>query len=267
MRPRQVFYILEMLKNSSSTTLRRQGVVLSDNDSNTVLEVYQQWFALLIDLEYLHPDSIMTTGRRLWLDITRADVLEVNNAMAECARLIKVQRRKGFKALCSVISTHLYPLIKDDVFKMTDSGVIAAKRLMQVFCYTSRLSLLDIDLTQQMLQSYLEVELKIDDQYPENICRTLNRIVRRWFGPFGPDEITPHHGPGGIAEEGRCPLQVKYRLLRHDALLRYCFGDPWWVMEPFLKEPLHRVSRTIFVPKSYKTFRTISMEPATLQYF
>jgi hypothetical protein len=33
-----------------------------------------------------------------------------------------------------------------------------------------------------------------------------------------------------------------------------------------IKSRLDRISQTIFVPKSYKTFRTISMEPATLQY-
>ena len=76
----------------------------------------------------------------------------------------------------------------------------------------------------------------------------------------------PQHGPGGVAGHGRCTLEVKYKDLTYDQRLCYAFGTPDWVVGP-VRSTLDRISETIFVPKSFKSFRTISMEPTTLQYF
>lgn len=276
MRPCQTFHALEALKNSSSTQLYRKAVRLSRNDSLTVRNVYQQWLALLIDLDYLHPDCIRTTGTRLWFDLNQRDVLDVNNAFADCLARIYRQDTKGFKALCGHISPHLYHLIKDDLVLLCQSDTTAAGRLIQVFAYTSRLSLHDLDLTQQMIDDYLESESLIPSDYPSEIVSSLNAIVREWFDPYAgrviynerrqerswqPSMLIPRHGPGGIAEKGRCSYQSKYCLLGTDALLSYAFP------EISSLKPFDRISKTIFVPKSYKTFRTISMEPASLQYY
>lgn len=265
MRPSQAILAMEMLRSSSSTPLRRKGVVLSHNDTRTVIDVYQQWLLLMMDLGYLHPDSLSRTGARLFSDMLKADVLDLNNAFAECLHLVRVQSNKGFKGLCSRISTHLYSLIKGDIVQMSQGDVRAAKRLIQAFAYTSRLSLNDLDLTQQMLEAYLDVEDKISDDLPMPLVRRLNKVIRRWMKPFDRDGIYPQHGQGGVAEHGRTSYETKYKSLATDQMLEYAFGSPWWLAHPAL--PLRRVSKTIFVPKSYKTFRTISMEPTTLMYF
>lgn len=268
MRPHEAFHVFELIRSNSLSPLRRKGVVLSVDDSQTVYDVYQQWLMLLLDLGYLHPETLLRDGRRLWLDITKEDVLDLNNAFAECLQLIRLQTNKGFKALCSRISSHLYHLVKGDMELILAGDVIAAKRLIQLFSYTSRLSLNDIDLTQQLLEDYLANEELIPLDYPSDLLTALNKVLRRWLGPYVPQEIIPKHGPGGIAERGRCSLQEKYSLLRTDRRLSYAFGDTSCYTQ-FASEnsPLDRCSKTIFVPKSYKTFRTISMEPATLQFF
>jgi len=265
MRPSQTFHVLESLEKYSPGVLCRKGVVLSPKDTRITLDVYQQWMMLMCDLSYLPPADIKRTGRRLWYDITRVDVYDLNNVFAECLQLLRLQTVKGFKGLCGQISPHLYALLRSDVEKVSQGDVFAAKRLMQVFAYTGRLSLKDIDLTQQMLDDYIRTESSIKEDFPDNITDALNKIIRRWFKPYGPDEIVPKHGPGGVAGHGRCSIQTKYKDLKSDQALCYAFGDPWWAT--VCDTQLDRTSETIFVPKSYKSFRTISMEPATLQYF
>lgn len=262
MRPSQSFHVLETLRAMPSVPLYRKGIELSFDDSQTVLDVYQQWLLLMMDLGYLSSETLERTGRRLWIDIIRVDVLELNNTFAKCLHLVRVKSSEGFKGFCKEISPHLYSLIKDDIGRMILSDAFAAKRLIQLFSYTSRLSLKDIDLTQQLLEEYLENESQIREEFPESLTNSLNLILKNWLGRFEPTVIVPRHGPGGIAEHGRCSLETKYKTLGSDSLLRYAFEvDTLTDSYPFARQ-----SKTIFVPKSYKTFRTISMEPATLQY-
>jgi hypothetical protein len=157
-------------------------------------------------------------------------------------------------------------LIRDDIALIGRGDVFAAKRLVQLFSYTSRLSLQDIDLTQQLLEDYLGNEAGIPESFPQDLIRSLNLIIKRWMGSFVPGSVIPCHGPKGVAELGRCSLEDKYKNLATDERLEYAFDEPWWVIDSVRTE-LDRTSQTIFVPKSYKTFRTISMEPPTLQYF
>lgn len=267
MRPYQSLRVLETLRNSFSVTLRRKGVILSNDDSQTTLDVYQQWLHLMIDLDYLHPESLIRDARRLWQDITKVDVLDLNNAFAECLSLTRHRQTKGFKALCSSISTHLYALLKDDIVRLEEGDTESAKRLIQLFSYTSRLTLSDIDLSQQCLDDYMAVEDRLTNlELPIEYVKQLNHTIKRWFGRFDPEPIIPGHGPGGVANEGRCSIEEKYMLLSSDQMLTYCFPDAIVVNEQN-RGQLVRMSETLFVPKSYKTFRTISMEPATLMFY
>lgn len=265
MRPSQTILVLEKLRNSYAAPLRRKGVELSFDDSQTTLDVYQQWFLLLVDLDYLHPATLERDARRLWIDFIQADVYSLNNCFAECLAIIRSQRFKGFKGLCNLISPHLYSLIKDDYGRIKEGDVRAMKRLVQLFSYTGRLSLHDIDLTQQMLDDYLKIEDDIPLDFPNHLVTALNKIIVRWLTPFGPEEIIPSHGPGAVAGHGRESLEVKYKDLTSDSLIDYAFAPNLCVGE--IRSTLDRISETIFVPKSYKTFRTISKEPTTLMYY
>lgn len=267
MRPSQVFQTLETLRDSPSVTFSRKGVLLSQDDGQTVSDVYLMWLCLMIDLGYLPPEGFLRTARRLWHDMCTVDVFDLITACAECQRLVYNRSTVGFKGNCSVISRHLYPLVRGDVEALRVSDVSAAKRLVQIFGYMTRLSLADIDLTQQMLDDYLDIEMSIKDVFPDNVTNALNKIIRRWFGTTVPGEIVPRHGRGGVAGLGRCSIQRKYLNLFSDPLLSHVFGvDDWWVPRGNRGIRLDRCSETIFVPKSYKSFRTISMEPCTLQY-
>lgn len=266
MRPSHTNLVLDTLRNSFSAPLTRQGVMLSHDDSQTTLEVYQQWLLLLVDLGYLDPVSLKRSATRLLTDMVKVDVLDLNNTFAECLHLLRLQTTKGFKVLCSKISGHLYPLIKDDLPKILVGDVRVAKKLMQIFAFTSRLSLQDIDLSQQMIEDYKKNEDFIPDSFNQSLINRLNKIIRRWMKTFDPSAIHCCHGKGAVAFLGRASLETKYTNLCSDQMLRYAFStEQFYPVNP--NAPLlERISETRFVAKSYKAFRTISMEPPSLMY-
>jgi len=265
MRPIQTILVLEDLRSSFSSPLSRKGIELTFDDNQTVLDVYQQWLLLMTDLGYLPHGTLERDARRLLTDMVTKDVLDLNNAFAELLSRVRTQNSKGFKALCKQISSHLFAMLKDDFERMLIGDVLSAKKLIQVFSFTSRLTLKDIDLTQQCLIDYVKIEDNMPSYLPRGLLASLSNIIKRWVSPFDPTRLRAQHGPGGVAGHGRTSIEVKYKDLTSDALLEYAFGAPHWVQSP-IRSHLDRISHTIFVPKSYKTFRTISMESTTLQY-
>ncbi|DAD50207.1 TPA_asm: RNA-directed RNA polymerase [ssRNA phage Gerhypos.4_51] len=265
MRPSQTILVLEDLQKCFVGPVYRNRVELDSSDRATVTDVYQQWLLLMVDSGYLHHGTLLRDARRLLSDMMEADVLVLNNAFADLLHLVRCKTIKGFKALCSKISSHLFSFIKQDVAKIEVGDIYAAKRLVQLFSYTSRLTLHNIDLTEQCLIDYMATEDGMSSYRPKSLLSSLNKIIKRWMLSFDPDRIHFQHGPGGVAGHGRIALEVKYKDLTYDRALTSAFGHPWWSNQP-IRSTLDRISHTIFVPKSYKTFRTISMESSTLQY-
>jgi len=267
MRPSQAILVLEALDIKYPGPLSRKGVELSSDDNRTTREVYQQWLLLLIDLGYLHHDELRSTGGLLYQTMLEKDILDLNSAFAELLGSVRNQENKGFKALCSRISCHLFNIIKDDFKAVIRGDVISAGRLVQIFSYTSRLTLTDIDLTKECLTDYMNIESSIDESYySTSVTSSLNKIIKRWTRSFDPSRFQFQHGPKGVAGHGRkASMEDKYKDLTTDPLLNYAFGSPWWVQQE-ITSSLDRISHTVFVPKSYKTFRTISMEATTLMY-
>lgn len=267
MRPIRLVTSLKALTNYSPSTFTRGGVILSDHDNQTVTEVFEQWLLLLTDLGYLAPETFKRDATRLWKDISNHDVLHSLNVFSELAHQVRLGRSTRFKALCTSISCHLYGLIRKDVTSVNSGDVLAAKKLLQVFTYCNRLTLRDIDLTQECLDSYCQVEDQMVEEFPIGLTRSLNKIVKRWFRNIEVDKL-PKHGPGGVAAHGRTSLDVKYLDLSWDDLLLYAFPTaPDYLIDKPQKSTMDRISQTIFVPKSYKTFRTISMESSTTQFY
>lgn len=140
--------------------------------------------------------------------------------------------------------------------------------------FFKKLPLVMPDLEEKALKGYMENEEQLAKRDLDSTVLTdLNRIMRRWLEDLTFNNLIPNHGPGVVAECGRNKV-LKYTLLNPDAKLRSVirsinhFNDEL-VNDYFPKAPafkLERISRIIFVPKSYKSLRTISAEPATLQY-
>lgn len=278
MRPRQVIITLEDLFAQQTGLLRRNGEDLSDPDNLTVQEVYQQWLLLLLDLGYLPLEDASREWGRMVKHLFNQDILTPLNASAECLQIVYrgfSDGTKGFKALCHEISPNLFNLIKADVHEIIErDNVKAAKRLVQLFAYPTRLSLRDVDLMDQCLDDYMAVERQFDDYLPKGIVDSLNAIMRRWLADLDLRNLTYRHGNGSTAGSLRF-LEDKYRSMNTDNYLSLVYKDDF-LPETYLSDSpiwdspirckLERISHTTFVPKSYKTFRTISMEPATLMF-
>nr|WKV33072.1 MAG: RNA-dependent RNA polymerase [Riboviria sp.] len=277
MRPSQVIITLEALFSKNSGHLRRNGEELTALDNSTAQEVYQLWSLLLLDLGYLpREEDVCREVGRFYSALQNKDVLSTLNISAELLQL--VYRRipcgiKGFKALCSSISPNLYNLVKSDVEKTVLGDAMAAKRMIQFFAFPSRLTLVDIDLTKQCLDDYLLIEDNYQSVFAKSIVGSLNTIVKRWLKGIDLNDLAFKHGKGSTAG-GIRNIEDKYKGLSSDILTKYAFGDTHLPsidgeqtlsFSPFTSH-LTRCSQTIFVPKSYKTFRTISMEPVTLMF-
>nr|WKV33071.1 MAG: RNA-dependent RNA polymerase [Riboviria sp.] len=276
MRPRQVIITLEDLFAQQKGHLRRNGEDLNDLDSQTVQEVYQSWLLLLLDLGYLPLDDAKREWGRFAKSFFSKDVLTLLNASAECLQMVYRQFPegiKGFEALCRIISPNLFSLLRNDVFEIIErDNVVAAKRMIQFFAYPTRLSLRYVDLTNSCLIDYKLVESQFDDYLPKGIVASLNAIMRRWLADLDLRNLSYRHGNGSTAGSIR-NLEHKYRSLSSDDYLRVVYKDDFLyrsglsdLKQDQIRCELQRISHTTFVPKSYKTFRTISMEPAPLMF-
>ena len=153
---------------------------------------------------------------------------------------------------------------------LMETDVSALTSLYSWFLFLSHLHLQDADdLKQEALEKYLltESSLKLDGFSVEE-----KNLIGRWFprtlenAEFFCVNHVPGHGPGSTADCGRTMID-KYLGYRVDArltMLRSRVGG--FPLSPRISSGLARCSKTIFVPKSVSSLRTISMEPASLMW-
>jgi len=142
----------------------------------------------------------------------------------------------------------------------------------QFLSFMSRLSLRDADYSTDALEEYLATESRLMNlTHDYQLYRRLNLIIKDWFSAFTYEGFYPNHGNGSVATltKKESSLRNKYQMLGSDALidlflsrLNLSFSD----LSPLPYGKVERCCEVIFVPKSMTSFRTISKEPATLQY-
>lgn len=146
----------------------------------------------------------------------------------------------------------------------------------QFLAFLTHLTLTDIDMSEELERGYMEEEERVAQHHlPDQFVAEMNSVMRDWFRDFKieSEDFVPKHGPGSVAElTNDTSLLSKYRLLSPDAMIRYVFrkfaGLDVSSYVPFESAVTTvRQSAIVFVPKSMKTKRVISKEPATLMYF
>lgn len=142
----------------------------------------------------------------------------------------------------------------------------------QFFSFLTHVTLLDIRV--DLEPEYEELEARLQSlHYPESMVKSMNSIMREWMKGFSVNESNfhPSHGPGAVAELKRTatPLE-KYQYLGTDPLIKYVFSKFAGVdvvsYYAYPEKSWERMSKLVFVPKSMKTRRAISKEPATLMF-
>lgn len=141
----------------------------------------------------------------------------------------------------------------------------------------TRLSLKDVDFSLESIKPFVETQTRLNSHvYPKFWIDEVKRVVAEWFKDF--DEFhksipfSPKHGPGSIVEGTRTmPLSAKYDLLSwtHENLfyMQQRNADvPRFAEFDTNRHPKSIHAELVMVPKSYKTFRTISKETAGYQF-
>lgn len=151
--------------------------------------------------------------------------------------------------------------------KRQDVSADEVRRVRQAYCFLHKWQdSVDGDrLEDAALKQFLDIESTMMASLTaeaRTLCEDLNQIMRGWLSKLNLERLPFQHGPGQVAEAsiGRNP-EKKFSALGSDDLIRYTYRG-----ETF-DGAFERVSRLVFVPKTFRAYRTICAEPATLQFY
>lgn len=262
------------------------GLPAEPGNQDLITQFYTAWLNLARDVVSQQDLSYSAQYARLnnFVEaLTEGDLTDVLNICMDAAGLL-IDRPDntydGFKhhlmsqypsqdALLVRLISPVGPLL-ESFFECPDVRAVSLQHLLMFFRYGKKLNIKAIGLETQALTAYIECEDMLSGLVLEDVIGLvdgLNRIMRVWLRDLCLKDLIPTHGSGSVAE-GKLSLYEKYKNLQVDLYLKIVLGPFWEEYYPLgSKGELVRISRTIFVPKTYAKLRTISMEPVTLQYF
>jgi hypothetical protein len=191
----------------------------------------------------------------------------------QCHSLDGVDVSRG---LLSPINTAIYGYLTDSRVEVKAHFLAIS---LQHLKYSSKLEFRAVGLEDQALEKYLEAEEELATMgtFDSDMVNSLSAIMRDWLNGSTPErkfeirELKPNHGPGSVAEGNLTPAQKFHRLSCDKKLAIVLSGSSddsiaqsYYPLCPGTH--IDRTSRTVFVPKTATKLRTISMEPASLQY-
>lgn len=260
-----------------------KGSPLSRRDQRTYHHMIVMWGMLLDDIDLLH--DVDDSEKRRWaIAIAQIDVLSLARTLPDlilhCRTLSKGSGMLDENYLpfqvgdAAVICGPVQGLILEFLDHRTASTF---SPVVQFLSFPTRLTLLDLDNISELEDEFCRVENEVrEHKIPAFIIDDCNRIARSWFADFRIKDFYPSHGKGAIAElEGERGVwnPKKDQCLGTDqflrSALRFSSGIEAkdWLPPERRESSFERTSKVVFVPKSLKTKRVISKEPATLMYF
>ena len=258
-----------------------EGTIPLDASSRVIVrDAYMLWY--LSTWDTLSPSGypLTKTETYRWLSaICDVPVRELVDSLKEVSHLLvtgdfssyddfKHRLRESYPFIGAILA----PVRRIIHHWFCESRTDALNLIYSWSTFISRLNLSGLaSLEEEALSKYLRIESEIKG---DGFTPDESKILQKWFPrslkdmAFLIENHTPQHGPGGTADAGRV-LQTKYQFLRSDTRLnmlhRRVYGDE--DAYPRVScEKLIRRSKTIFVPKSLGSYRTISMEPASLMW-
>lgn len=214
---------------------------------------FNRWWSYVRKLDLFDLiDMLVRTGDHI-LQLFEQDVKTDYDSFKHCQN----EENPHWGAICGPIRTLIAGAIKGNPDSL--------RRTLQCLWFLKKLNIKSDTLEDEALQKYLDAE---HDFQPLEYTLEEKEIIERWFPKSDAtrlyEKARPHHGNGATRDAGS-DLMSKYTMLRNDRLLScLCKStgvDTWPV------ETIERCSRVSFVPKSYKTYRTISAEPASLMWY
>lgn len=131
--------------------------------------------------------------------------------------------------------------------------------------FLSKIPLANPSLSGEAIDDYLSIEDKLSELVlDDEITSGLRRIVAEWFSDFHPVGL-PEHSSGSTADAGPSVVKKHESLGWDEMFLLTPEWNSWF--GPDACRAFSRTSKVQLVPKTALSLRTISMEPATLQYW
>lgn len=257
----------------------------------------RRWENLLIKLGTLLP-SVDVSDWLKGLDELDALLLSSCEDIRRLSELQRWETAAGDLGVRTMFMHRLHTLLKGywGMWRR-DQSVFAFRRLHQIFQFPKKLSLELKQLHDVALDQWWRIERSEFAPRPDIVtCRAVASIISEWFPKSREKEFyehfSPRHGPGSVAEGCRtkdekflslCLSDRQWRMMSdHDLWSKIgkgCMQFPLYhqdqpcdtrkaqrIMFPDRPAMGDQVCKQVFVNKSWKTYRTISMEPATTQW-
>lgn len=257
-----------------------RGVLLRGKDLRRTQGLYTLWLALWHETLSASPYGKSYSVKRWLSAIAREDVFDL---LSECKAADELLLEGAEVALCWDYDS-FKRCLKKEIGKDVSligmlKGLIAAwfesmdhrllKALRTLLLYPTQLTLKSDILSQKALEDYLSNEDRLAN-HTNGYTFEEKRILSTWFPARLKESffacMAPHNGNGAVAQSGVHTPNEKYSCFTTDARLEYLAKRvPGVAWAP--QGELDRCARVAFVPKSYKAYRTISMEPASLMYW
>jgi hypothetical protein len=136
----------------------------------------------------------------------------------------------------------------------------------------------DDDLEATALRGWFEVEERLDNLVLPGWVTNLKRIVHAIFADWSEGAFLPKHGGGAVAQIGIKGVNTKNYSMVIPPVIDYMYYKSMFADKPecgsiypdseyaHVSSDTRKVSRLMFVPKNWKTARTINMEPTSYQW-
>jgi len=280
--------VLAQLRRTKSTW---RGIALSVRDHATYTEAILCASLVLVDLSNRYGTFGTHRDHVNWaMRMARVDVSDLAPLLADSVVLwrrcssptfrVKIDSYNSFKRELSSRHPHagefLAPASRAIQTYFDEPSAASFAPPYQFFSFLTHLSLKDLDMGSELEDAYQAEEERLSaHRVPPTLVADMSAIMTTWFKDFRirEDAFLPKHGPGAVAElSGDTSWLSKYGLLAPDQLIEYVFRKHGgFEASTFVPAragvPTSRQSAIVFVPKSMKTKRVISKEPATLMYF
>lgn len=254
-----------------SRSFTNRGLPLTKEDNDLAATMILMWW-LVIEGCLFQASGVSVKARfRRWLDAIVLAGIDVTLKVADSATRILLNAEASsyddFKHRLSVTTPFAGAIIgpaREAIVLALTEDIEGFQASYQVFKFPQRLCLDAEVLETEALEAYLRVDRSLG---PPGTM-TEKSVISSWFpkdsDPIaaGELEFVCKHGSGSTAE-GIVDWVDKFTELGSDYLTNYVFRG---LNTDLPQKSFRRVSRTVFVPKSWKARRTISMEPTTLMW-
>lgn len=249
-------------------TVHIQGKIVDRQTASAVADALNLWALSTSDLiAQQGGDSSRFLCEMSYILRRSFDVVSLIQILKDACGLWRlVETPEAFQAFCARYTglPELTPIVPCVIeFSITRSPFI----FQIVHHYLAFLLKMPCDapnLEEAAISDYRKVEDRLSSlELPTDTVGELRTIISEWFEDFRPIGL-PEHGPGSTADAGSS-LEAKELSLSSDELFNLC---PEWI--PWLDQSTPtfvRRSKVVLVPKTALSLRTISEEPATLQYW